>query len=305
MKKQRSPRSPLPAGRSGFVALVIVLGLLLLLAILAFAFHFFGMDAHREMNRAYLGERALTIAQSAIDEAVADFQAKISHLDPAETPKRQLYSIIRTMTPTEPYAYTFQPKLTTQVADVPPEVSTVRVTVQRFTSGVQETELATGTKIPEDVARRIRAGWEEFYRTGICGPDMDLIFEVASHSKGEQAVGFADFRVTTTLPADSSPIVRDLEVRRAFSHSRHDMGDYTQILKELGIKPPNKGSDSSLDGGVAGFSPVPVGSSPPAAPTSTSGTSSSTGGDDSVFADVHLSPYDDLRIVRRRDDAGW
>ena len=257
--------------------------MMLVLGIVAYAFHAMGMDLRRDVNTAHQGERALSLAQSAIDEAFDDVQKRVNIPPPPGTKDdRSLYTLIRTATTSQVIDLSFDPVNTRKTADLSFDVAPVQLAIGRFQEGAGVAQTADVSKMPADLKARIKAGWEEYFKTGICGPDMDLVFTPPETSGG--AAGFIAARSSVTASGAASGVSRTLEVRRAFSDMKYP-SKTTDVLTALGV--PQQIQQRGIQ---QGFLLDP----------------SAGGAEKSASAgDVHVAPYEDLRLVDRRKESGW
>jgi len=283
MTMPKGPPSNNP--RNGMIALSLVIAMILLLGILALAFHQIGGDVRRQIHIASIGERALTMARGSIDEAISDFERQLNTTGSPLPRDQQLSRIIRTQKVGFPYSYAFNPKLIPQTTEMKPKISPVDVVFQRFLEAPARPKGVDLQKIPKEDQERIKKGFEEYFRTGYCGPDMDVAFSYDSPSQAfDTTVGMAAFKSKVSIPTDRADVVRELEVRRSITHEIHTFTGTGALLAALGIRPPQGRSD------LFGY------------------VSADFGGDDTTITsdDVHIGPFDVVRIVWRKDEvSSW
>ena len=308
-----------PKNRSGALALFTVSALMLVLGVVAYAFHSMGVDVRKEVNLAHVGEQSLTLAQSAIDEAFDDLQRKVNQ-PPTQgnAEDRELSKKIRTAKTTDVIDRVFEPKLTRKAADLSYEVAPVDITIQRFREGAEQAQTMDARNLPQATKDKIKKGWEEFYKTGVCGPDMDLIYSAGSAS------GFVAARAKVTANGATAGVSRTLTVRRVFSHMTHSVTHADDLLRQLGVYPPTAAGAGAL--GIAPTIPVSTPSPDPSpsiaaspAPATTPAASGSAAPDpapapspaaspasgDVSMDDIHFAPYDEVRLVDRSEEKGW
>lgn len=254
-------------------ATYLVLAMMMVLGILAYTFHAQGTAARREVHRSFLGERATGLARSALDEALTDFQLHANVPERGKPPEKQLALILRALPVGKPYEYTFDPVQARETADLPATIDPVKLVIQRITNTpTSSTAEKDASEIPPAIAAKIKRGWEEYYATGYCGPDMDLLYQFLKPT-AEPAPSnlLLDAKTKVTLDGDV-PVVRQLQLRRGVSHAITSIDHAEAIVAAMGVFPPTSKIDSS------------------------SGAMSMT------LDDVHLAPFDLMRTVRRSDE---
>jgi hypothetical protein len=272
---------PWPYGksRSGMVALILVIALMLILGIVAYAFESLSESVRRQIHLSYLGDRALTLARAAIDEAIIDFEIRLNKDSGSPTDAIDLYAAVRTTMTSQPVSYQFRTVLTTRATDLLIRVDPVNVVVQRMQDGPVKPPAYDVSKIGPTTREKIKAGFQEYYRSGICGPDMDLGFQLQS-TDTSAAVGMAAFKSKVSVSTDRADVVRELEVRRVFNHDVTTYVGSKEMLRQLGVLPPPGTKDpfgllTTLMSGASMFS----------------------------SDQVHISPFDTERIVWRSEES--
>lgn len=298
--------------RSGAVALFTVSAMMIVMSIVAYAFHAMGADVRRDVHTAFLGERALSLAQSAVDEAVDDLQRRINVPPDGKDPADKVLSqVVREAKTTHVIDLTFEPKMTRKSADLAAEIQPVQIVIQRFSEGATPSTTLDAKNMPADLKERIKKGWEEYYRTGYCGPDMDLIYQSGV------GVGWVALRAKVGATGDRRTVVRQLDVRRVLSHMAHNVNNVEALLREIGVRPPNNTAPGSalLIGEPTGSAPdaspspsqspaAPVSPSPAPSPAPSAAPAGAMPGGVSLD-DIHIAPYDEVRIVTRSEEGSW